>query len=264
MIQLFSNQPVLASFILSLVINLSFFTVALSLKTDKVTDLSYSLSFVVMAPLLLLSRGRGYSLIQVLAAMAIILWGIRLGSYLFFRILKTGKDERFDDKRNNPKRLAGFWILQTLAVWIIMLPFSFYLTQRSSETASVLIPAGFAVYLMGLVIESVSDYQKYAFKKRKENRGKWMDRGLWAISRHPNYFGEILVWWGLFLVTIPHLSGFRYLSVVGPVFITFLLLFVSGIPLLEKSADRKYGSHPGYQDYKHRTSLLIPLPRRRG
>lgn len=259
----FSEQPVLASFALSLAINLFFFTVALTLRTDKVTDFSYSLSFVVMAPLLLLSRGKAFSVQQLLTTLAIVLWGLRLGSYLFMRILKTGRDERFDDKRNNPGRLAGFWTLQTVAVWMIMLPFSFYLTRRSAEVSSIVSIAGFTVYSIGMVLESVSDYQKYSFKRQSGNRDHWMDRGLWAYSRHPNYFGEMLVWWGLFAVTLPYLSGIQYVSVMGPVFITLLLLFVSGIPLLEKSAEKKYGQNPDYRRYRDSTSLLIPLPRKK-
>jgi steroid 5-alpha reductase family enzyme len=112
------------------------------------------------------------------------------------------------------------------------------------------------------VVEAVADAQKSAFRAKDENRGRFVTRGLWRYSRHPNYFGEILVWWGLFVYAVPVLHGAAYAVVIGPVFITLLLLFVSGIPLLERSADEKYGDDPAYRDYKRRTSILVPLPPR--
>ena len=112
------------------------------------------------------------------------------------------------------------------------------------------------------MIESVADAQKSAFKAR-ENRGRFITSGLWRYSRHPNYFGEMLVWWGLFVFAVPFLDGAAFAVVIGPVFITLLLLFVSGIPLLERSAEAKYGDDPAYREYKRGTSILVPLPPRR-
>jgi steroid 5-alpha reductase family enzyme len=110
---------------------------------------------------------------------------------------------------------------------------------------------------------SVSDSQKSAFKGKDENRGRFVSNGLWRYSRHPNYFGEMLVWWGLFVYAVPFLDGAAFVVAIGPIFITVLLLFVSGIPLLEKSAEARYGADPAYREYKRRTSILVPLPRRR-
>ena len=263
MIGLFSEQAVLASLFLSVLVNLIFFLVAFTLKTDKVTDLSYSLSFIAIAPFLLVANGMNFSLQQLMVTLAIVVWGIRLGTYLFSRILITKTDARFDDKRNNPKKLIAFWVLQITAVWLIMMPYAFYLTSRVVGNMSLVSYLGFTVFTAGMIIESVSDYQKFVFKKQAENRNKWMDRGLWSWSRHPNYFGEMLVWWGLFAVVFPYLTGFKILALIGPVFITLLLLFVSGIPLLEKSAIKKYGNNPDYLSYRDTTSLLIPLPRKK-
>jgi steroid 5-alpha reductase family enzyme len=110
------------------------------------------------------------------------------------------------------------------------------------------------------VIEAVADTQKSAFRAKAENGGRFVSTGLWHYSRHPNYFGEILLWWGVFLYAVPFLDGAAFAVVIGPIFITLLLLFVSGIPLLERSADEKYGDDPAYRDYKRRTSILVPLP----
>lgn len=261
MIQMFSTQPIIASLLLSIAVNLLFFSIAFILKTDKVTDLSYSLSFILIAPLLLFSNGFKYSLQQLLFTFAIVIWGVRLGTYLFTRILITKTDSRFDDKRNNPQKLISFWILQIIAVWIIMIPSSLYLTSRQINRPGFLTYAGFAIFALGLIVETISDYQKFVFKKEKKNKNRWIDSGLWTFSRHPNYFGEMLVWWGLFIVTLPFLSGLKLISIVGPVFITILLLFVSGIPLLEKSAEKKYGTNPAYIDYKNSSRILFPFPR---
>lgn len=264
MIYLLNDHPVLASLLISIGINLFFFLIALSFKTDKVTDLSYSLSFFVLAPVLLISGGKAFAQQQLMLTLAIMLWSFRLGSYLFSRIMITKTDDRFDDKRNNPVNLVSFWLLQIIAVWVIMLPFSLFLTRRNIKAHSVFMYIGFAVFLIGFLIEVISDAQKFQFKKKAENTGKWMQKGLWKFSRHPNYFGEILVWWGLFIVVLPYLSGLSFLAILGPVFITLLLLFVSGIPLLEKSADKKYGTNPDYISYRDNTSLLIPMPSKPG
>jgi steroid 5-alpha reductase family enzyme len=121
---------------------------------------------------------------------------------------------------------------------------------------------GALLWLTGLVIEAVADAQKSRFRGKDENRGRFVSTGLWHYSRHPNYFGEILLWWGVFFYAVPFLDGAAFAVVIGPIFITLLLLFISGIPLLERSAEEKYGHDPAYRDYKRRTSILIPLPPR--
>lgn len=263
MISFLVEKPLLMSLFFSVVVNIFFFLIALIFRTDKVTDLSYSLSFVLLAPALLFSKGAGFSMGQILFTIAIVLWGIRLGSYLLMRILKTKTDHRFDDKRNNPINLIKFWGLQIIAVCVIMLPVSFFLTSRSVGAINIFSYVGFTLFILGLIIEWFSDAQKFSFKNKPENRGRWIDSGLWHYSRHPNYFGEIMLWWGLFIVTLPTLSGWMFLTLLGPIFITVLLLFVSGIPLLEKSSEKRYGANPKYMKYKKNTSILIPLPKKR-
>jgi steroid 5-alpha reductase family enzyme len=144
-----------------------------------------------------------------------------------------------------------------------MLPFSVYITSKTDEGSLFFTLIGIVLFSIGLLIESISDVQKFRYKSKPENTAHWVDSGLWKYSRHPNYFGEMLVWWGLFIVVIPSLRGLDWLTVIGPLFITLLLLFVSGIPLLEKSADRKYGDNAEYRSYRESTSILFPLPPRR-
>ena len=261
--QFVQTHPILFSLIISFAINTFFFVFAAAFKTDKVTDISYSLSFFLLTLLLLLASGGPFSSHKLLVAAAILIWSARLGSYLLYRIIKIGKDDRFDDKRGNFTNFLKFWVLQATTVWLVMLPFSLYITSPSDEGSLFFTLIGVVLFVVGLLIESISDAQKFRYKNKPENSAHWVDSGLWKYSRHPNYFGEMLVWWGLFIVVIPSLRGLDWLTVIGPVFITLLLLFVSGIPLLEKSADRKYGNNADYRSYKESTSILFPRPPRR-
>ena len=119
-----------------------------------------------------------------------------------------------------------------------------------------------ADWVVGLVIETIADAQKFRYKSREGARAQWMDSGIWRYSRHPNYFGELLCWWGLFIFVAPGLGWWVVVGAVGPIAITGLLLFVTGIPTLEKTADRKWGRDPAYAEYRRRTNRLIPWPPR--
>lgn len=200
------------------------------------------------------------ALLQTLLLAVVSLWAVRLGSYLLSRILATKVDHRFDDKRNSFVKFGTFWLLQATAVWIILLPVTFAMGQNGLQINYLFLVVGLVVSLLGLVYETIADYQKNTFKKKNPKR--LVTSGLWAYSRHPNYFGEVLVWWGIFVMVLPYLRGFNYLVVFGPVFITLLLLFVSGVNLLEASWKEKYGNEAYYQEYVRQTSLFIPWRKR--
>jgi steroid 5-alpha reductase family enzyme len=251
---------ILLSFAISLAVNAAFFAFAAVRKTDVVTDLSYSLSFALLAIVLPFLGAR--ESVQLVASLLVLVWAVRLGGYLLRRILRIKVDHRFDEMRDDPVRFARFWLLQAISVAVIMLPVSYLLGRDAAPGFGIWALAGAFVWLVGLVIEAVADAQKSAFKAKSENRERFIANGMWRYSRHPNYFGEILVWWGLVVYAVPFLHGAAFAVIVGPVFITLLLLFVSGIPLLERSADAKYGDDPAYRDYKRRTSILVPLPPR--
>ena len=251
---------ILISFAIALAVNGAFFAFAAARRTDVVTDLSYSLTFALLAVVLLFAGAA--EPVQLVASLLVVVWAARLGIYLFRRIMRTKVDHRFDGMRDQPLRFARFWLLQAITVAVVMLPVSYLLDQDDPPGLGAWSIAGGAVWLAGLLIEAVADAQKAAFRAKEENRGRFVASGLWRYSRHPNYFGEMLVWWGLFLYVVPVLHGAAFAVVIGPVFITLLLLFVSGIPLLEKSADEKYGGDAAYRDYKRRTSILVPLPPR--
>ena len=251
---------ILISFAIALAVNGAFFAFAAARRTDVVTDLSYSLTFALLAVVLLFAGAA--EPVQLVASLLVVVWAARLGIYLFRRIMRTKVDHRFDGMRDQPLRFARFWLLQAITVAVVMLPVSYLLDQDDPPGLGAWSIAGGAVWLAGLLIEAVADAQKAAFRAKEENRGRFVASGLWRYSRHPNYFGEMLVWWGLFLYVVPVLHGAAFAVVIGPVFITLLLLFVSGIPLLEKSANEKYGGDAAYRDYKRRTSILVPLPPR--
>uniref|UniRef100_A0A6N2L294 Uncharacterized protein n=1 Tax=Salix viminalis TaxID=40686 RepID=A0A6N2L294_SALVM len=175
-------------------------------------------------------------------------------------VTEWGEDRRFDEMRSNLGKLAVFWIFQAVWVWTVSLPVTVVngIDRDPSVQAADII--GWIMWSVGVSFEATADQQKLTFKNAPENRGKWCNVGLWNISRHPNYFGEILLWWGIFVASTPVLEGSEWLVILGPIFLTLLLLFVSGIPLLEQSADKKFGNVAAYRVYKRTTSPLIPLP----
>ncbi len=246
----------------SLGIQAALFVVAATFRTDKVTDLSYGLTFIALAGLLVGGEAQWLTPATALALM-IVAWGARLAAYLFFRIMRIGRDARFNGVRERFWQFARFWFFQGVAVWIIMLPTTLWFAlPAAGDGWSVWMAAGALVWLTGLVIESVADAQKFSARNRQGDRPRWTDDGLWRYSRHPNYFGELLCWWGLFVFVAPSLGWWAVLGAAGPLTITALLLFVTGIPTLEASAQRKWGADPEYAAYRLRTNRLVPWPRR--
>ena len=171
------------------------------------------------------------------------LWGVRLASYLLIRILKIGKDERFNQVRENPLKFLIFWLFQIVWVFTVSLPVIFVNSPVAlgdicfGPTDYV----GAFLFAVGLAIELIADTHKFVFRNDPANKGRWMDRGLWRISRHPNYLGEIMVWWGAFVMSIAILSGGRWAAIISPVFTTVLLVFGTGILSSETNSYRKYG-----------------------
>lgn len=252
-------HDVLLTLGISLAVQAVFFAFAAALKTDKVTDLSYGLTFVIIALTLLAQGDPSYGPQLVLAGM-VVLWGVRLAGYLLFRIIHMGRDARFDGVRERFWPFLAFWLGQGLAVWLIMLPVTIWFTSPDSWT--VWMPAGAAVWAAGLVLETVADAQKFAAKRRPGGSARWMTSGLWRYSRHPNYFGELLCWWGVFLFCAGSFSGLAWLGIAGPIAITYILLYVTGIPTLEAAAQRKWGTDPAYLAHVARTSRLVLWPPR--
>lgn len=246
--------------ILSVGLNITLFLPAYFLKTDKLTDIAYALTFWMVSGYTLMVR---MDLVSITALVMVWAWAIRLGGYLLIRIFKVGKDQRFDTIRVHFFKFFGFWLLQGVTVFIVLFPTICLVAKGRDRALTGLSIAGIAIYAVGLLLESVADYQKYLFKCKVENKGKWIDQGVWRYTRHPNYLGEILVWIGIYLFSYPILpSPYDLLGAVSPLYIACLLLFVSGVPRLERLADAKWGRDPAYQAYKQRSGALLPkLPR---
>mmetsp|Transcript_35274 Transcript_35274/g.88452 ORF Transcript_35274/g.88452 Transcript_35274/m.88452 type:complete len:321 (+) Transcript_35274:195-1157(+) len=238
-----------------------FFVVTAVCRTDRITDLAGGTNFVLLAGLTLGLGARPPSVRQAVLTGMVAAWGLRLSGFLFLRILQWGQDRRFDAQRRSLPRLAVFWSLQALWVWTVSLPLTFANSPPALPAPlGALDYVGWVAWAVGASLEAVADQQKLAFKKAQENRGRWCDAGVWGWSRHPNYCGEIVLWWGVYLSALPSLVGPMHSAVLGPLLITALLLFLSGIPLLEASADGRHGDDRGYRDYKASTSPLLPLP----
>ncbi|MGZ6005189.1 MAG: DUF1295 domain-containing protein [Candidatus Saccharimonadales bacterium] len=243
---------------LSVGFNVLLFVPAFIYKTDKLTDLSYALSFVFLALVGYFSSHK--QPLDYLLLIIILLWALRLGGFLFIRIQKMKRDKRFDDKRDDFKKFLSFWLLQGVTVTIVMTSALLAFNVSVDKSVGGLAISGAVIFLIGLLLEATADTQKYRFNQTNKS-GTWIDEGVWRVSRHPNYLGEMLVWLGVYLVAFtPQTLAGRLASLISPAFIIILLLFVSGIPLLEKSADKKWGTNKNYQDYKKSVPSLIPTP----
>jgi len=241
---------------ISLVLNMALFVPAFIFKTDKLTDLSYSMSFIIVSGILLSMSSM--ELAHILLFTMITLWGLRLGIYLFIRIRKISRDKRFDGIRENFFKFFKFWLLQAISVWVILLP-SISLFSIENQTLHLVSYFGIVIWLFGLLLESISDFQKYKFINNKKNKGRWIESGLWKYSRHPNYLGEIILWVGVYIFILPSLSGVAiFIGLLSPIAIASIILFATGLPMLEKKADELWGDNPEYQNYKNKTGVLIP------
>ena len=245
---------------ISVAVNLFFFAIAAWRKTDTVTDLSYGLSFVaVTAAMVAIKEVR--EPLRLAVALFVLAWALRLAAHLFRRILAVKVDHRFDGRREKITKFAAFWALQALSVAVVMLP-ALGVLSSPPPRPSAFHAAGAAVWLSGFAVETISDSQKWRWK-RSGDEG-FIRSGLWSWSRHPNYFGEMLLWWGIWVFALPSLSGWGHLAVLGPLHITWLLVALTGIPPLERRAQARFGDDPAYLEYKRRTSILVPLPPREG
>ena len=237
---------------------LAFIPAALT-TTERYYDLIGGVSYIsVTVAAVLLSSD--LDLRATLVAAMVMIWSLRLATFLFKRILKAGGDSRFDDIKGKPVRFLMAWTLQGLWVLLTAAAALAIITGGSRAPLGAVGIAGIAIWTSGMLIEGVADWQKSRFKNDPDNEGRFIRTGLWAWSRHPNYFGEIVLWSGVAIVAIPVLEGWQWATLISPLFVAFLLIRVSGIPLLEEKADKRWGGEDDYEEYKRRTPVLIPKP----
>lgn len=226
-------------------------------QTEKYFDLTGSLTYITVTTLAL-ALSRGMDTRSILLWALVIIWAVRLGSFLFGRIRKAGKDDRFDDIKPDFLRFLNVWTIQGLWITFTAAAALVAITSSVRKELDIFAVVGFLVWIFGFAFEVVADSQKSRFNADPANKGKFIQSGLWSRSRHPNYFGEIVLWIGIAIIAIPVLQGWQWVAMISPLFVTFLLTRVSGVPLLEKKAEAKWGGQADYEAYKKNTPALIP------
>ena len=233
------------------------FIPAFLLQTEKFYDLTGSFTYISVTIIaVLLSPVRDAR--SILLLVLVVVWAARLGAFLFSRISKAGKDVRFDEMKPSFFRFLNAWNIQGLWVVFTLSAALVAITTSIRKELGIFAIAGTLIWLFGFGFEVIADNQKSKFRATPENKGKFIQTGLWSKSRHPNYFGEIVLWIGVAIIALPVLRGWQWVALISPLFVTLLLTRVSGVPMLEKSADEKWGGQDDYEAYKERTPVLIP------
>ena len=233
------------------------FIPAYALQTERYFDLIGSATYLIVVYTVAFASTVLDPRSALLLALVSI-WALRLGPFLFLRIHKAGKDGRFDALKPSILRFLGAWTLQGLWVVFTLAAALAAISSDKQSDLGIFALIGTTVWLLGFAIEAIADWQKSRFTSNPENKGRFINTGLWSRSRHPNYFGEIVLWTGIAIIALPNLQGWQWLTLSSPVFVAILLIKVSGIPLLEKRADEKWGGQADYETYKQAVPILIP------
>ncbi|WP_298304047.1 DUF1295 domain-containing protein [uncultured Erythrobacter sp.] len=237
-------------------------------QSDKFYDSVGALTYLTVTALAIYAAVQahgGLDIRSMVVAGMVAIWCLRLGTFLYRRIHAAGgADSRFEKIRVNPPRFLVAWTLQGL--WVILTASAAIaiITADARAPIGLFFFAGSAIWLLGFVFESVADAQKQAYRSDPANKGKFINVGLWRWCRHPNYFGEITLWFGILVIAVPILSGLSWLVVISPIFVFLLLTRISGINLQDAQAKERWGDDPEYQAYRKATPALFPKPPSRG
>ncbi len=233
-------------------------------QTEHYYDLTGSLTYLAVVTLALLTGTsamiEGFDSRSLLLTVLVYVWALRLGPFLFRRIQDAGKDARFDKIKVFWPRFLVTWTLQGLWVFLTLAAALAAMTTAAPQEPGLYAALGTIIWMIGFTIETIADAQKTAFNKNPNHKGKFINIGLWRWSQHPNYFGEITLWFGVAIIAFPVLQGWQLVTLISPLFVYLLLTRISGIPLLAKRAQEKFGDDPAYAAYRASTSLLFPLP----
>ena len=249
--------------IFAIVVGLAFFIQWLAFipaylfQTEKFFDLTGSITYISITTIALVFSAN-MDARSIILWTSVIIWALRLGIFLFRRIKKAGKDDRFDEIKPSFIRFLNVWTIQALWVTFTAAAALVAITTTTRKELGGFAILGLLVWAFGFAVEVIADAQKSRFNADPANKGKFIQTGLWSRSRHPNYFGEIVLWIGIAIIALPVLQGWQWVALISPVFVTLLLTRVSGIPLLEKKADQKWGAQEDYEAYKERTPVLFP------
>ena len=228
--------------------------------TEKFYDLTGSATYIFITLVALYHKGQFIGpradIRSLLLAMIIIIWALRLGSFLFMRILKDKEDRRFNEWKFSFPLFLRTWTLQGMWIFLTSIAAITAISTRKIVAPDVLLFVGGFLWLFGFLFEIIADFQKRKFKSK--NKDGFITSGLWSVSRHPNYFGEIVLWIGVAIIAYPTLYGWQYISLISPLFVYLLLTRVSGVTLLEEHAEKKWGKDKKYISYKENTPELFP------
>ena len=251
------ENPFLLLTCLAFLIQWIAFIPAAIFKTEKFYDLTGSVSYLICSIILFSITDSNFR--SILLASLISIWALRLGSFLFIRIKKSGKDRRFDEIKLDPARFFITWNLQGL--WVSLTSCAAWAGIYNSPTSSNLGTIGWIgliIWVIGFSFEVIADTQKSNFKADPQNKDRFIQNGLWKLCRHPNYFGEFILWVGVFIISSEVLISSAWISVISPIFVYLLLTKVSGVPLLTEQAKNKWGNDPQWQKYFKETPAFFP------
>ena len=240
-----------------LVIHWLAFIPALIFKTEKFYDLTGSICYAFAAIYVYFQSYGMFLSLSFFISLAILIWTLRLGSFLLKRVMDAGEDKRFRTIKTNPTQF--FMTFNLSALWVVICSLC-ALTAVSNGVLEVkpIFYMGLLVFIIGFLIEVIADNQKTAFRAVPENANSFITTGLWSVSRHPNYFGEVTLWLGIAMMSLPYLEGVQYWTLISPIFSFVLIYFVSGVRMLEARANVKWGENKEYLDYVKKTPIFFP------
>ena len=228
-------------------------------QTEKFYDLTGSIKYLLLTWFIYILSHElyGYSSGNLILASLISIWTIRLGSFLFMRIHKEGEDKRFRTIKTSASQflftwtLSGMWVsLCSICAWTAM-------ANPSGVTMNLITYIGIGLFIIGFSIEIIADHQKTVFRSNSENKNKFITSGLWSKSRHPNYLGEIVLWFAIAVISFSSLNGVQYIALISPIFTYLLLVYISGVRMLEDRANKKWGHLEEYKKYRKETPALF-------
>ena len=245
--------------IISFILQWTLFIPAYIFQTEKFYDITGSINYISIVIYIYYSNyiTHGFNLGNLILSFLIFIWAIRLGIFLFLRIQNDGEDKRFRSIKPSPSKFFMTWTLQ--ATWVSICSLC-ALTGISSDSGIIinnLFFIGVTFFVLGFVIEVVADSQKTKFRKNPKNKNTFINSGLWAYSRHPNYLGEIFIWTGISVISFSSLSNLQFVTLISPIFTYVLLVYVSGVRLLEASGNEKWGHLKSYKEYIEKTPRLL-------
>ena len=253
---------IMVAMVISFAIHWILFVPSYIFQTEKFYDLTGSLTYItVLSFVVFIKKTTVHEMLDLRSLFiygCIMIWTVRLGGFLFWRVLKDGHDKRFKTILPSFSQLFMTWTLSAAWVFIQSLSALVALTVISTVEMGLVGWLGLGLWIFGFGFEVLADHQKTKFKADPANDGKFITGGLWDASRHPNYFGEIVLWLGISVMAVPVMSGLQYVSLVSPVFGFLLIYYVSGVRMLEARSDKKWANNAEYQEYKRNTPVFFP------